>query len=66
MPYHKIARNLLETHCTQDFFDVDFYDLETSRKIAEELVKLGCTVDMDAHKSTMRVRCPESQGLEDA
>jgi len=59
VPYHKIAKNLLETHCTVDSFDVDFFDVQVSEVVAAELEKLGAKVLRSEHSSSLHVICPE-------
>ena len=59
MPYSRIAQNLLELHCDVESFDVDFYDLETAKVIAEELEKLGAKVESSPHTTSLHVTCPE-------
>lgn len=59
MPYAKIAQHLLQTHCDQEAFDVDFLDPTISDAIADELSRLGCRVERDPHRSSLHVICPD-------
>ncbi len=61
MPYERIAKSLLDIYGDMESFHVDFYDTDTTNKIAAALEALGAKVERVAHKTSLHVTMPPQE-----
>jgi len=49
---------LVDLHCQDESFEVDFVEEEATESMIQELSKLGCIVDRHPYKTILQVKCP--------